>query len=96
MTSGLDTRERNQQEERELAFGSALASVSETEIRLRLRCSAIAAAVQEEDADTDNFGERRFFEVRWVCKPNGLAVNVLSVHAVASPLTSLAAASFLG
>lgn len=88
MTSGLDTRERNQQGERTLAFGSALAS-------RRWKPNSLATAdvwpsprlSEGEDAETANFREARFFEVRWVSytKQTSVGVDVvLSVHAAAA------------
>lgn len=94
MTSGFDTRERNQQGEHELAVGS----VCQWNRRLCRACNTWSSACcyKKRKLDGYNFWERHF-EVRWVWKPNRVGVVMLSVHAFASPLTSstkLAAASF--
>lgn len=62
MTSGFDTRERNQQGEHELASGSANASVSEPTFNRSPWCVLAVGTVPGEETDGDNPGERNFLQ----------------------------------
>ena len=73
MTSGFDTRERNQQGEHELASGSANASVSEPTFNRCPWCLLAVGTVPGEETDGDNRGERHFLQ------PGGSANQTESV-----------------
>ena len=73
MTSGFDTRERNQQGEHELASGSANASVSEPTFNRRPWCLLAVGPVPGEETDGDHPRERHFLQ------PGGSANQTESV-----------------